>query len=1389
MILCPPKHTEQWKSFEQKLGKDDAWRMWLMHGGNDQALDEMERILDPMRYSPSKKLLDLELEANTVNPVEIPDAAIGEKTHRYEDASTRQPIRSVSEVLDDHEQTKYNGTEVGSVYAEKGSTVHKVFQHVINNTSDSNIIQYMRDNKIPEASLGKIKATVEKLKEKGILASEITLADTDHNIAGTSDIVVLGFDGTIENIDIKTAHKTSKTKGAIWDPILHYGGYKSRRYPTQTRFYGRLIEKVLKQPVSKEWILPIEITYIDDDPNKGILNIDILEMEDTADYGFSRAARNIVDEYFGDRQPIDRGSLAEAEATTEFIETITGSPEGRTMDYDAEAEKILSRKETFRSSKWKNEYRAGHRWVTLRGNDRAQWKAQVIEDYLKKNDKAQRNIIESMINYHHYKKDAFLDDPGPHGTKIAENVKTWVSVYGDKVEMYDLNTVKGFENKKGWLVFQKENSIDLLYMGADVLDEKISANHDGTLFGDYMTKGQAKHFLGSNLKNTRRDAKRLEGALIMMTLKNSMPEINFERAFVYSSVDNRASSPSSIRLHELLPVIQKLKDRSEFQDIIPKNLKKILNNDSLYNYEEYAPDYMKEYQDYVYAHNLIKGRKTILAAIDQYTTDRVNKKTLERLVAERLSWLDAKNDPDEATERYLLSQMYYELKEINTAAEPLKIGEKIISMPNNIKNPILADLVSQVNTALNRFKQNYWNKYKAPSEAKLKALFRDGGIVSSAQNILLSDTRKLYNPLMKSETLKVLGEADETTTVSTFELIPEDSPAFKELSTAQQEFITMFNDNVMEAANSIGLQWQRGRIPLIRKTALRQLTEGVTGQLNRDQVKDIFKNSIKENFIFTESEELGTSPHGVINLFANQANTPDGDPRLEMLGITKDGYVNKNEHNQFETNLEIVLDMFMMNANKVKELERAGWVFSAAKSLFEYQKTNFFERSLGGSIDWVQVWRNAILNNLDKVDTNVERNLMRAIKPSNFLASLGIIGFKPTTAIIATMGQELTLISKSIGNKFHDAGLFNLSDFMGATKHLVNPKNTKKIEMILNQYGLFDMDVNTLRSSQRRVTDKFLFNTKFAYMFLRWGDWATRAQAIIAQMIHDGTWDAHSIVDGQLVYDESKDKRFNGKGRFTLEQGQALKKAIASNLDEEGYLVDGRMTRAYDDNLVKKHKDLLDSTLGGMDKETRGWYNYHWLGKLLGVFKSWLPARLDEMFQRPGVKPIAGDYRFIVNEKGELSAEWTGLQVEGLIYTLGLMGFNIKQKMKGLETKPLNEAQKANMARFATNLVMIGMGVLAAAAIPEDDDSRLDEEGRRLITGSLQDVMASYLIMDHIKQIFAPPVALAYMLRLQEALFEIIVGVPMGDPNISKILRATPISRELYIIDELMREN
>lgn len=64
-------------------------------------------------------------------------------------------------------------------------------------------------------------------------------------------------------------------------------------------------------------------------------------------------------------------------------------------------------------------------------------------------------------------------------------------------------------------------------------------------------------------------------------------------------------------------------------------------------------------------------------------------------------------------------------------------------------------------------------------------------------------------------------------------------------------------------------------------------------------------------------------------------------------------------------------------------------------------------------------------------------------------------------------------------------------------------------EMSLSKMGILNFDSNQL------------------YMFSRAPDMLHRMTILVAKMMHDGCFDAHSVVNEELVYDFKKDKRFS----------------------------------------------------------------------------------------------------------------------------------------------------------------------------------------------------------------------------------------------------------------------
>src|SRR5690606_14091423 len=189
----------------------------------------------------------------------------------------------------------------------------------------------------------------------------------------------------------------------------------------------------------------------------------------------------------------------------------------------------------------------------------------------------------------------------------------------------------------------------------------------------------------------------------------------------------------------------------------------------------------------------------------------------------------------------------------------------------------------------------------------------------------------------------------------------------------------------------------------------------------------------------------------------------------------------------------------------------------------------------------------------------------------------------------------------------------------------------------------------------------------------------SRSQLLVANMVQDGTWDAYSINEaGELVYDESKDPR-----------DPLLKKTIKANMEKDNpdYVVDGKMQRAYDYNITRSIKAQIDMVMGGYDRETRGMYNFYALGRLFGLFKTYMPSRIDALTSAPFNSRMIGKYELGEDENGNKQYFWKGDQLEGLFHSIN-MGMLYLQKLGKEDSVELTTQQKANIARFAGDFLL-----------------------------------------------------------------------------------------------------
>lgn len=168
------------------------------------------------------------------------------------------------------------------------------------------------------------------------------------------------------------------------------------------------------------------------------------------------------------------------------------------------------------------------------------------------------------------------------------------------------------------------------------------------------------------------------------------------------------------------------------------------------------------------------------------------------------------------------------------------------------------------------------------------------------------------------------------------------------------------------------------------------------------------------------------------------------------------------------------------------------------------------------------------------------------------------------------------------------------------------------IDRINQFYGFANMDANTL--AHKLQTDRhgaFRFMSRYMYAANTIPDYYNRLSLFLAKMIHDGSYEAHSIENGEFTYNANLDKRFSyylenrnkyqdSKGNYIpakndtkyneqrrhylLVMDQINKE---SSISGENYIESDLLPKAYSEKERNSFKTLTDMSYGYYDKDSQ----------------------------------------------------------------------------------------------------------------------------------------------------------------------------------------------------------
>lgn len=369
-------------------------------------------------------------------------------------------------------------------------------------------------------------------------------------------------------------------------------------------------------------------------------------------------------------------------------------------------------------------------------------------------------------------------------------------------------------------------------------------------------------------------------------------------------------------------------------------------------------------------------------------------------------------------------------------------------------------------------------------------------------------------------------------------------------------------------------------------------------------------------------------------------NSIDIRPEDRKTKITLEGGIEN-----FETNLEMLALKHEYAYIQKQEINKI-LPFMKALSIHLANQGIILNDNFENDLNYIQNFikakiQNKKLQDIQSLDSSFVSDLMKS-------TSILALAFNPKQLyqVIDGLWKDVRIIVQNA----HREGDVNMSfknfkdSFFWIIQDAGRFNGKLSVGEALNQlYGINDMDINQLPSRYAKDTYGTDRLQKAMFRFASRPDYYNRLTIFGAQMRGDGCFEAHSIVDGKLVYDWTKDKRFNIFAKYKgdiskvppseqqkFRQQQALYSAMADEMVKDGTLnSDGTkfvkdmknpqpLPKAYTVRQSESMKALGDKTYGYYASEKKSLIQSFTIGAIIFQMNTFWSSKKNQYFSGRG---------------------------------------------------------------------------------------------------------------------------------------------------------------------------
>lgn len=596
------------------------------------------------------------------------------------------------------------------------------------------------------------------------------------------------------------------------------------------------------------------------------------------------------------------------------------------------------------------------------------------------------------------------------------------------------------------------------------------------------------------------------------------------------------------------------------------------------------------------------------------------------------------------------------------------------------------------------------------------------------------------------------------------------------------------------------------------KDRLKRLNPKVWWEENQKKLTGIFSD--------TDNNKDSGKLYEMNNMFESGENNLD--ERLEQIELHGPEY--------FETNLETLLLKHIFAYSSQKHINTI-MPMAKASMIHLIAQGHLTNKKYENATTYVENYIKNKIKNESLIDKRLQKTnavISQIKQAASFLA----LGFSPVSygyQIIQGLWNDTRLILQNYGN---GETPFTFENFRFAClevyKDMFKLGNKPTKSSLLNElYGFNDMDMNTY--ADKLKSDKYgLFNfTNLAFHCSSRPDFFNRMALFIAQMKHDGTWEAYSVNNNnELVYNWKNDKRFNllaEKGldsdstdiEYRKQKGlyyaiaEQLEREHAMNKDGSKFRIGQPLPKPYTNQQIESFKSLSDNIYGYYSHEKKAMIQSLTIGSLWMQMRGYWSGKKNQYLGSQGIK-LQGKYVQQKDDQGNLLwlkeengimipttentgipfNKWEGDWQEGIFLTLSNLisdsfqnGFKTTwEDMWYNEDPELRALYRSNLIQLVYDTTMFVVVGTIVTGLMQDWDDELKKEAKD--SGKVDDaavaaaahmclkmVSSSFGDFNFIESIGNPLIQWEpFALKFFQSKFADITDVIMGDKSFTDAL-------------------